>query len=236
MIFDPVYWLVLGIGLVLGLLASLRMKAAVAHFSAIGTRSGFTGAQVARAILQANGIRDVQVETTPGQLTDHYDPTSKTLRLSETVYGERSIAAVGIAAHEVGHAIQHATGYGPLKFRSAWVPVAGLGSNLGIWVIVAAAAMGGVANAPLMSWLGLGLFATSSVFTLVTLPVEFDASNRAMATLQQSGVLGADELPGARTVLNAAAMTYVAGAVSSLLVLLYWAMRLGLFSGQRSEE
>lgn len=236
MLFDPIYWLVIAVGLGLGLLATLRMKAAVAHYSAIGTRSGFTGAQVARAILQANGIADVAVETTPGRLTDHYDPTTKTLRLSESVYGERSVAAVGIAAHEVGHAIQHATGYAPLKFRSAWVPVAGFGSNLGIWVIVAAAMMGGVAHAPILSWLGLGLFATSTVFTLVTLPVEFDASRRAMVTLQHSGVLGADELPGARTVLNAAAMTYVAAFVSSLLVLLYWAMRLGLFSQSRSDD
>lgn len=229
MLFDPYYWLVIGVGLVLGLLASARVKSTAAHYSRIGTRSGFTGAQVARAILQANGIHDVQVESVAGQLTDHYDPANKVLRLSEPVYGERSITAVGIAAHEVGHAIQHAQGYVPLKFRSVWVPVANFGTNIGIYVIIAAAVMGGVSGSPLLTWLGLGLFATSTVFTLVTLPVEFDASRRAMVTLEQGGVLAADELPGARSVLNAAALTYVAGFVSSLMMLLYWAMRLGLF-------
>jgi hypothetical protein len=235
MLFDPFYWFVIGIGLLLGLLASARVKAATAHYSQIATRSGFTGAQVARAILQANGIRDVQVESVPGKLTDHYDPSSKTLRLSEIVYGERSITAVGIAAHEVGHAIQHAQGYIPLRFRSAWVPVANIGTNIGIYVIMAAAFMGGVSGSPLMTWLGLGLFATSTLFTLVTLPVEFDASRRAMLTLEHSAVLTAEELPGARTVLNAAALTYVAGFISSLLVLLYWASRLGLF-GRSNDE
>lgn len=229
MLFDPFYWLIIGVGLVLGLLASARVKSTAAYYSRIGTRSGFTGAQVARAILQANGIHDVQVESVAGQLTDHYDPTNKVLRLSEPVYGERSITAVGIAAHEVGHAIQHAHGYVPLKFRSLWVPVANIGTNIGIYVIMAAAFMGGVSGSPLMTWLGLGLFATSTVFTLVTLPVEFDASRRAMVTLEQGGVLAVDELPGARSVLNAAALTYVAGFVSSLMMLLYWAMRLGLF-------
>ena len=168
-------------------------------------------------------------------MTDHYDPSSKTLRLSEIVYGERSITAVGIAAHEVGHAIQHAQGYIPLRFRSAWVPVANIGTNIGIYVIMAAAFMGGVSGSPLMTWLGLGLFATSTLFTLVTLPVEFDASRRAMLTLEHSAVLTAEELPGARTVLNAAALTYVAGFISSLLVLLYWASRLGLF-GRSNDE
>jgi Zn-dependent membrane protease YugP len=234
MLFDPLYMIMVGIGLVLGLLASAKVKSTAAHYSRIGTRSGYTGAQVARAILQANGIHDVEVEAVSGQLTDHYDPRDKKLRLSETVYGERSITAVGVAAHEVGHAIQHAQGYAPLKFRSAWVPVAGFGTNLGIWVIIAAAFMGGVSHAPMLTWIGLLMFATSTIFTLVTLPVEFDASRRAMLTLEQGGVLAPDELSGARSVLNAAALTYVAAFVSSLLVLLYWAMRLGLFS--RSDD
>jgi Zn-dependent membrane protease YugP len=230
MLFDPLYMLIVGIGLVLGFLASAKVKSTAAYYSRIGTRRGYTGAQVAEAILRANGIHDVKVESVSGQLTDHYDPRDKTLRLSETVYGEASITAVGVAAHEVGHAIQHAHGYGPLKFRSAWVPVAGFGTNIGIWIMIAAAFAGGVSGSPMLTWIGLALFATSTIFTLVTLPVEFDASRRAMITLEQSGVLAADELPGARSVLNAAAMTYVAAFVSSLLVLLYWAMRLGLFS------
>jgi uncharacterized protein len=211
------------------------VKGAVAKYSQVRSRSGVTGAQVARAILQANGIRDVQVESVPGQLTDHYDPGSKTLRLSEPVYGQDSIAAVGIAAHEVGHAIQHAQGYAPLKFRSAWVPVAGFGSQLGIWIVFAAALMGGVSHAPVLSYLGLALFGATTVFTLVTLPVEFDASRRALITLEHGSVLAADEMPGARSVLRAAALTYVAAFVSSLLMLLYWMMRLGLFGGRSSD-
>jgi Zn-dependent membrane protease YugP len=232
--FDPYYWLVIGIGLVLGLVAAATVKSTFARYSKVAARSGISGAEVARAILQANGIDDVKVEPVPGRLTDHYDPRSKTLRLSEPVYHERSIAALGVAAHEVGHAIQHAHKYAPLAFRSAWVPVAGFGTNIGIWIVIAAAAMGGVSRAPTLSYLGLALFATATVFTLVTLPVEFDASKRALATLAQSRVLTADELPGARAVLNAAAMTYVAAFVSSLLTLLYWAYQLGLF-GRRQD-
>lgn len=223
MFFDPWYWLVIGAGLGLSLWASAGVKSAFARWSKVRARSGVNGAQVAQAILQANGITDVTVEPVSGKLTDHYDPRSKTLRLSEPVYGSNSIAAVGVAAHEVGHAIQHAHGYAPLKFRSAWVPVAGFGSNIGIWVIIAAIFMGGVQGAPILSYLGLMLFATATVFTLVTLPVEFDASKRAMVTLEQSQVLAADELPGARKVLNAAAMTYVAAFAASLMQLLYWA-------------
>ncbi|MGE3171002.1 MAG: zinc metallopeptidase [Planctomycetota bacterium] len=232
---DPLYWLVLGVGALLSFWAAARVKGTAAHFSQVRTRRGLTGADVARVILRANGIDGVTVEPVPGQLTDHYDPRSKTLRLSETVYGSDSITAVGVAAHEVGHAIQDARGYAPLKFRSAWVPLAGLGSQLGIWVVVLALFMGGVKGAPVMSLVGLALFAASTVFTLITLPVEFDASRRALVTLEQGGVLLGDEMPGARKVLNAAALTYVAAFASSLLMLLYWAMRLGLFGGRNEE-
>ena len=226
MFFDPWYWVVIGVGLGLSLWASAGVKSAFARWSKVGSRSGLNGAQVARAILQANGIQDVKVEPVSGKLTDHYDPRNKTLRLSEPVYHQTSIAALGIAAHEVGHAIQHARGYVPLKFRSAWVPVAGFGSNIGIWVIIAAVFMGGMQGAPWLSYIGLILFATATVFTLVTLPVEFDASKRALVTLEQSQVLAADEMPGARKMLNAAALTYVAAFVASLLQLVYWAMLL----------
>lgn len=234
MLFDPIYWLVVGVGLVLSLGAAAHVKGSFARYSKVASRSGLSGAQVARAILQANGIHDVTVEPVAGHLSDHYDPRSKTLRLSEPVFHQTSIAALGVAAHEVGHAIQHAHGYVPLQFRSLWVPVAGFGSNLGIWIIILAAIMGGVDGAPLLTWLGLGLFATATVFTLVTLPVEFDASRRALVTLEGSRVLAADELPGARKVLNAAGMTYVAAAASSLMMLLYWAYQLGLFG--RNQE
>jgi Zn-dependent membrane protease YugP len=222
MLLDPFYWLVLGVGLLLSLWASGRVKLTFARYSQVRSRSGVTGAKVAHAILQANGIGDVTVEPVRGALTDHYDPRSKTLRLSEPVYASDSVAAVGVAAHEVGHAIQHAHGYGPLKFRSAWVPVASIGSGLGIWLIVIGLFLSAGSGSLTVAWVGLALFATTTVFTLVTLPVEFDASKRALATLEQSRVLAADELDGARAVLNAAAMTYVAAAAASVMQLLYW--------------
>lgn len=232
--FDPLYLSIMGIGLLIGILTSLGVKGAFSRYSRVRARSGLTGAQVAQAILGAHGISDVSVESTAGTLTDHYDPRAKVLRLSEGVYSSNSVAALGVAAHEVGHAIQDAHGYAPLKFRSAWVPVANIGTNVGIWIVIAAALLGGVRHAPMMSYVGLALFGASTVFTLATLPVEFDASRRALVTLQQSGVLAADEMPGARAVLGAAALTYVAAFVSSLMVLLYWAYRLGLFS--RSDD
>src|SRR5262245_50613010 len=185
MFFDlsPLHLLVIGIGLVLSLGAAALVKGTAARYARVESRSGFTGAQVAGAILQANGIRDVTIEPVHGHLTDHYDPSTKTLRLSEAVFADRSITALGIAAHEVGHAIQHAQGYAPLRFRSAWVPMAGIGTQLGIWLVIAAVMMGGVERAPTLAWLGILLFGTATVFTLVTLPVEFDASRRALATL-----------------------------------------------------
>lgn len=224
--FGPGYWLVLGITLVLSLLASARVKSAFARWSQVPSRSGRTGAQVAQAILQANGIHDVTVEPVAGSLSDHYDPSSKTLRLSEPVYHSTSVAALGVAAHEVGHAVQHATGYGPLQFRSAWVPVAGIGSSLGLWLTVIGISLGIGGGSLTVAWIGVALFAATTVFTLVTLPVEFDASRRALGTLQQSRVLVADEVVGAKAVLDAAALTYVAAAASSLLTLLYYVMQI----------
>ncbi|MBL9078005.1 MAG: zinc metallopeptidase [Planctomycetes bacterium] len=231
---NPIYWLILGVGLVLSLWASSRVKRAFTRWSEVPSRSGFSGAQVARAILQAHGIHDVAVEAVPGQLTDHYDPRSRTLRLSEPVYASNSIAALGVAAHEVGHAIQHAHRYGPLQFRSAWVPVAGLGTGLGEILILIGLGMAAASGSMTLAWIGLILFGATTVFTLVTLPVEFDASKRALATLQQSGVLAADELVGAKKVLDAAALTYVAAAAASLMQLLYWGLQ--IFGAQSREE
>lgn len=233
MFFDPLYWLVIGVGMAVSLWANASVKGAFRKYSQVGTRSHLTGAQIAQHILDDNGIRDVKIEPVAGDFTDHYDPRSKTLRLSEPVYGGSSMAAFGVAAHEVGHAIQHATGYGMLRFRSAWVPVANLGSGVSIFVIIAAVFMGGMTTdmGSLLAWLGILLFATTTVFTLVTLPVEFDASSRAIACLQGRYVTD-EELRGARKVLNAAAMTYVAAFVTSLLTLLYWAFRLGLIGGR----
>ena len=226
--------LVILVGLGLSLWASAKTKGTFNRYSRVRTRRGWTGAQVAEQILRDNDIHDVTVEAVRGTLTDHYDPRSKTLRLSEPVYASQSISAVGVAAHEVGHAIQHATGYAPLKFRSAWVPVAGYGTNLGFILILIAFFMGGAAAggaATTMAWAGIALFSASTIFTLITLPVEFDASSRALATLETRGYLTQEEMGGAREVLNAAAMTYVAAFIASLLVLLYWAFRLGLLGG-----
>jgi len=238
MFMDPLYWLFIGAGMLLSLWAQFRVKSAYARYSKVATRSGLTGADVAQRILQANGINGVKIEGIRGTLTDHYDPRTKTLRLSEGVHGTRSIAAAGIAAHEVGHAIQHAQNYGPLKFRSAWVPVANLGGGLSMFVIMAALAMGGAATATGQSLAAAGvlMFATTTVFTLITLPVEFDASRRALATLESGGVMPQDEIAGARKVLSAAALTYVAAFVTSLLTLLFWLIRMGFVGGSRGRR
>ncbi|MGD8415090.1 MAG: zinc metallopeptidase [Candidatus Latescibacterota bacterium] len=237
MFFDPLYWLVIGVGIALSLWASMKTKGTFAKFSQYTTQRRMTGADVARSILRDNGIGDVSVEKIQGKLTDHYDPRTKTLRLSEGVYDSASMSACGVAAHEVGHAIQDARGYAMLKFRSAWVPVANLGGGISVFVLIMAVFMGGMATSmgSTMATVGILLFATTTVFTLVTLPVEFDASRRALVTLRQGGYMTPDELAGARKVLNAAAMTYVAAFITSLLTLLYWAMRLGLLGG-RSDD
>ena len=237
MMFDPLYWLVVGAGLILSLWASFKVKGTFAKYSQMPTRSGMSGADVARRILAQNAIHDVEVEAVPGSLTDHYDPRTKTLRLSEPVYAGRSMAAFGVAAHEVGHAIQHARSYAPLKWRSAWVPVANLGGGISMFVILAALFLGGAQTSTgyTVATIGVALFATTTLFTLITLPVEFDASKRALATLQSGGYVSTDEFAGAKKVLDAAALTYVAAAVTSILTLLYWAYALGLFGGRRHE-
>ena len=238
MYFDPLYWLMIGAGMAMSVWAQFRVKSTFAKYSRLPTRTGMTGADVARRILGDNGIRDVKVEPIAGALSDHYDPRTKTLRLSEPVFGSNSMAAFGVAAHEVGHAIQHAQNYAPLKFRSAWVPVANLGGGLSMLVIMGAMMTGGIATAlgSNLATLGVLLFATTTLFTLVTLPVEFDASRRALATLERGGYVGPSEIDGARKVLNAAALTYVAAFVTSLLTLLYYAYRLGLVGGGRDDR
>ena len=237
MFFDPIYWIVIGIGTLLSLWASFKVKSTFSHFSQFATRSGLRGFEVAQRILHDHGIHDVNVEPVMGSLTDHYDPTTKTLRLSESVYYSESMAALGVAAHEVGHAIQHAQGYSMLKLRSNWVPLANTGSGLSIFILIGALMVGGAAT-PLgsaLSLVGVLLFSCTTIFTFITLPVEFDASKRALMTLEQGGYMNSDELHGARKVLNAAALTYVAAFVTSLLTLLYWVFRLGLL-GQRGGD
>jgi Zn-dependent membrane protease YugP len=237
MMFDPIYWIVVGVGLLLSLWASAKTKGAFNHYEQFTTRAGLTGAQVARRILEDNAIFDVKIERVPGDLTDHYDPSHKVLRLSERVHDSRSMSAFGVAAHEVGHAIQHAQGYAPLGFRSLWVPVANFGGGISMLVIIGALIAGGAATVAgtTMGWIGLALFGTTTLFTLITLPVEFDASKRALATLSQGGYATVEELQGAKKVLDAAALTYVAAFVASLLTLVYWAYALGL-AGGRSDD
>jgi Zn-dependent membrane protease YugP len=232
MVFDPVYFLFLAPGLLLSVWASFKVKSTFHHYSQVAARSGMSGAQAATELLRQKGIRDVTVEPVEGFLSDHYDPSAKVLRLSPDVYHGRSLAALGVAAHEAGHAIQHATGYGPLKFRSWVVKPAQIGSNLGGILCAIGAAMASTQ----MLWAGIVLFSAFVIFTLVTLPVEFNASSRAVAVLADSNMIGRDEMDGTRAVLNAAALTYVAGAISAILQLLYFLFRAGLLGGRSNDD
>lgn len=227
--YDPTYFLVL-IGAVLCILAQLRVKSTYKKYSRVRSRSGMTGAQAAQRILQLSGIYDVRIEHVRGELTDHYDPSKKVLRLSDTVYGSDSIAAIGVAAHECGHAVQHNKGYAPLTFRTALVPVANIGSWAGIPIILLGAFMG--MNQMLIQ-IGIWVFALAVLFQIVTLPVEFNASGRALDMLGNYGMLAQDETSGCRKVLSAAALTYVAAAAAAILQLLRLIL---LFGGGRRRD
>ena len=222
--FDPTYMLVL-IGVVICMLASVKVKSTYAKYASVRSMSGMTGKDAAERILKGAGIYDVRVEHISGQLSDHYDPRNKVLRLSEAVYGSESVAAIGVAAHECGHAIQDEVGYVPIKIRGAIVPVVNLGSAL-CWPLFL---IGLLMGAPGLINIGIILFSLVVAFQLVTLPVEFNASGRAMRILDGTGILSGSELQGAGKVLRAAALTYVASALSSILQLL----RLVLLSGRR---
>lgn len=214
--FDSTYLLVL-IGAVLCIWAQMRVKSTYNKYSRVRSRSGLTGAQAAQKILQMSGIYDVRIEHIRGELTDHYDPANKVLRLSDSVYSSYSIAAIGVAAHECGHAVQHDKGYAPLSIRSALVPAANIGSKAGIPIIILGAILG--MNQMLIQ-IGIWVFALAVLFQIVTLPVEFNASGRALAMLGNYGMLEQDETRGCRKVLSAAALTYVAAAASAILQLL----------------
>lgn len=228
--FDPLYLLFIAPALALSLWASWRTRSAFKKYSKVRTMNGLTGAQAAEKMLSMSGIEDVKVVATRGMLSDHYNPLNKTLNLSEPVYGTPSIAAVGVACHEAGHAVQHARGYKPLALRSALVPTAGIGSKLGIFVMF----FGLLLQAPNMVLFGALLFSAVLLFQLVTLPVEFNASARAKKLAVEYGIIASPEREGMDRVLNAAAMTYVAAAVSTLVTLLYYLMRAGLLGGRRS--
>lgn len=215
---DPTYILVV-IGAVICMIASARVKGTFNKYSQLRSMSGMNGAQVAQRVLQAAGIYDVQVHHVSGSLTDHYDPRTKTVNLSDPVYNATSVAALGVAAHECGHAIQHAKSYAPLSIRSALVPIANFGSMLA-WPVILIGLFFNTRSSGLIIDIGILLFSAAVLFQLVTLPVEFDASRRALVMLRTQGILADDELKYTRRVLKSAALTYVASAAAAILQLL----------------
>ena len=229
-LFDTYYLILVVPALLVSLACQAMVSAAFGKYSKVANARKLTGAAAAKELLRRSGVYDVSVEQVHGRLTDHYDPRSKTLRLSQSVYGSASVAAVGVAAHEAGHAIQHAESYAPLGLRSALVPVAGIGSGAGPYL----ALFGLIAAIDWLVTIGILLFTVAVLFYLVTLPVEFDASRRALARLYDYGILSGDELAGSKKVLRAAAMTYVASAlvaVASLARLLLQARGRGYGGG-----
>ena len=214
-----VVWLLcLGVPLAMGLWAQSKVKRTFARWSEVPVRNGMTGAQAAAAVVRASGLPDVEIRAVDGRLSDHYDPRTRTLNLSADVGQAATVAALGVAAHEAGHAIQDARGYAPMRIRQTVVPVASIGSSLAFPIIILGFIMGslGLVN------VGLALFTAIVLFQLVTLPVEFDASRRALVALRDGGLLATDELGGAKQVLSAAAWTYVAAFVAALGQLLYF--------------
>lgn len=203
---------------ILAMVASFMVRSTFSRYSRVRASSGLTGAEAAAHLLQSQGLPDIKIERVGGFLSDHYDPGSNTLRLSPGVYDSDSLSAIGVACHEAGHAIQQATRYAPLALRSALVPMASLGSNFGVWVILA----GLVFRAPFLFKLGILLFIAAVIFSLVTLPVEWNATARAKALMTRAGIVTAAEQPQASAVLNAAFLTYVAGAISAIMTLLYY--------------
>ena len=224
--YDWTYLLVI-IGALLSIFASMRVNSTFNKYAKVRSMTGMTGAEAAQRILQYNGIYDVRIQQVSGTLTDHYDPRNKTLNLSDATYASASVAAVGVAAHECGHAIQHNVGYGPLKLRSTLVPAANIGSKLGIPIILLGILLS--YNSVLIQ-IGIWVFALAVLFQVVTLPVEFNASSRAVQALDQMGILAGQEVSQCRKVLSAAALTYVAAAASAILQLLRLVI---LFGGNR---
>jgi hypothetical protein len=218
---DPMYWMLVGPALLLAFWAQIKVKSAFSKYSRVGTRSGLSGAEAAQEILRASGIDGVGIEPSRGWLSDHYDPRARRLRLSPEVFQGRSISAIGVAAHEVGHAIQHSRGYFPLHLRTSFVPAANAGSILA-WVFIPLGFMLGRMG---LIHLGIILFSIAVVAQIITLPVEFNASRRAKAALMDMGLVTLEEAVGVIAVLSAAALTYVAAAVAALTQLLYFILR-----------
>ena len=230
MMFDPLYMMMILPGVALALLATFVTKSTFAKYAQVAASSGLSGSQAARRLLDSQGLRDVPVEMTQGFLTDHYDPRTKTLHLSPQVYQSQSLSAIGVACHEAGHALQHAKDYAPLALRSSLVPAAQIGSNLALPIFFA----GLIFSLPFLVKAGILVFGLTVLFTLITLPVEWNASSRAKRLMVESGIVTSGEQPAAAAVLNAAFLTYVASAVTAILTLLYYLMRAGLL-GRRND-
>lgn len=226
MFFDPLWLVFAGPALLLAIYAQIRVSGTYGKYAKIANMRGITGVAAAKSLLASEGLYDVTIEGTPGPLTDHYDPKSKTLRLSQGVYGSPSVAALGIVAHEVGHAVQDHKGYLPLRLRTGLVPLANVGSTLAFALFF----LGFLIHWPGFFWIGIALFTAAVLFALVTLPVEFNASRRARAMLSNNGLVSMQEMDATRAVLSAAALTYVAAllqAVAQLMYYLFYAMGMG---------
>jgi len=224
---DPLYWMLMLPVFILSMYSSFKVKSTYKKYSKVATRSGMTGANIARQILDRNGLSNIDVVETRGFLSDNYDPAKKVVRLSPDVFRGQSVSAIGVAAHETGHAIQHKEAYSPLMLRNMMVPIASIGSNFA-WIII----IGGfLFSAMGLVKIGILLFSAVVAFQLITLPVEFNASSRAKQILSAQGLVSTGELQGVNRVLSAAAMTYVAAAASAIMTLLYFLIRAGILGG-----
>ena len=223
--------MVIAVGIA-GMIVQMRLRSVVAKYSQVPTPSGLTGAEIAEKMLRYNGVNDVKIVHTGGYLTDHYNPLTKTVNLSDEVYSGRSITAAAIACHECGHALQHATGYVPVKMRSALVPLVQFSSSMATWLVIGGLIMTASSGSDMLCWIGVGLMCFSVLFSIVTLPVEYNASNRALAWLEQSGLLFDEELEGAKISLRWAARTYLVAALSAIASILYY---IALINGRRRD-
>jgi Zn-dependent membrane protease YugP len=241
MFFDPLYLMMMVPALVLSIVASLLTRGVFKKYAAVRGSFGLTGAEAAARMLQSQGVFDVRIERTEGFLTDHYDPTKKVLRLSPDVYDSDSLSAIGVACHEAGHAIQHARAFAPLALRTLLVPLAQFGGTASYWIILLGFLLMGVHSlassgvALILVKIGIVCFSATVVFTLVTLPVEWDASHRAKQHMLASSIVGPGQAAAADKVLNAAFLTYVAGAVSAIMTLLYYLIRSNLLGGRSND-
>ena len=225
------FLMVIAVGIA-GMLVQLRLRSVVSKYSQVPMPTGITGAEIAEKMLRYNGVNDVVVTHTGGYLTDHYNPATKTVNLSDEVYHGRSITAAAIACHECGHALQHAKGYAPLKMRSALVPLVQFSSTAATWIIITGLIMTASSGSQTLCWIGIGLMCMSALFSIITLPVEYNASNRALAWLEQSGLLFGEELEGAKISLRWAARTYLVAALSAIASILYY---VALINGRRRD-